>query len=340
MTGSEHSVTVLPVRVEFAATEEEPILEAAIRAGLVLPYGCRKGNCGSCKAQVLDGEAELEIASSYSISEFEQQQGFTLLCSAYALSDLTIEMEGLDVEEVSSGTPPRRFTGTVSAVAELTHDIRSLTIDLDERIAFRAGQFAEVRAPGTDIWRSFSMANAPSQPHRLEFMIKLVPDGAFSQNLQTIRPGTPIELRAPHGAFWVRDHDRPLLMVGGGAGMAPLWSMLQDLADHQDARPVRFFYGARTAGDLFHLDRLAELGSRLGDFTFTPALSHTAGEGPEGCELGLITDVVDRVLGDDISSYDAYLCGPPPMIDAALEMLETYKLEERRSIFYDKFTAS
>jgi propane monooxygenase reductase subunit len=138
----------------------------------------------------------------------------------------------------------------------------------------------------------------------------------------------------------MRDHDRPLLLIGGGAGMAPLWSMLQDLVERDDQRPVRFFYGARTAMDLFHLEELAEVGSRLVDFTFTPALSHTEGSGPEGCELGLITDVVERVMGDDIGDYDAYLCGPPPMIDAALEMLEGHKLEERKSIFYDKFSAS
>jgi propane monooxygenase reductase subunit len=129
-------------------------------------------------------------------------------------------------------------------------------------------------------------------------------------------------------------------MVGGGAGMAPLWGMLQDLAERGDPRPVRFFYGARTPDDLFHLEEIAKLGVQLADFEFVPALSHVDESASDGHECGLITDVVERRIGRQLGDYDAYLCGPPPMIDAALSVLEGYGLEERKNIFYDKFTAS
>lgn len=335
-----HAITVLPVGISFDCSDDEPILEAAIRAGLVLPYGCRKGNCGTCKAQILDGDADLEIESAYSISESEREQGFTLLCSAYAASDVTVEMEGLDLDEVVGGHPPRQILGTVADIVELTHDMRRLSIELDEDLSFKAGQFAEVNAPGTDIWRSYSMANPPSSARRAEFMIKLVPGGEFSGRLEDCRGGERIALRAPHGSFWVRDHGRPLLLIGGGAGMAPLWAIIQDLAERGDPRPVRFFYGARTEADLFQVQQVNDTGGRLSQFAFVPALSDPTGPLPRGCEQGLITDVVERVCGDQIRDYDAYLCGPPPMIDAALEMLEGYKLEERHSIFYDKFSPS
>jgi propane monooxygenase reductase component len=336
-----HQVTVLPADVTFECSELETMLEAAVKRGFALPYGCRKGNCGTCKAQVLEGEADLEIDSTYSLSDFERQQGFTLLCSAYPLTDITVEMEGLDASDlVASDSPPEDYLAQVVDVRRLTHDIRSLELAVDGKIDFRSGMFARLNVPGTDVWRAYSMANPASRPGALEFMVKLVPGGLFSGYLERLVPGDNLRLNGPHGSFWVRDHGRPLLMIGGGAGMGPLWSMLQDLAERGDRRPVRFFYGARTAEDLFHLDEIAGLADRLGDFEFVPALSHASDEVGQGYERGLVTDVLARRMNGEIGLYDAYLCGPPPMIDAALPLLEAHGLEDRRSIYYDKFSAS
>jgi propane monooxygenase reductase subunit len=264
----------------------------------------------------------------------------TLLCSAFAYSDTTIEMENLDASDLADATAVSEFDATVVAVERLTHDIRHQALAVDGALTFRAGQFAELNPAGTDVWRSYSMANPPSAPSRAEFMIKAIPGGAFSARLEATAPGDALRLRGPLGSFWVRDGDRPLLLLGGGAGMAPLWGILQDLAERGDDRPVRFFYGARTAADLFHLDEIAELGKAFADFEFVPALSNApAGEaGP--FDRGLVTDVLQSRLGRAIGEHDAYLCGPPPMIDAALELLERFGLEERKSVFYDKFTAS
>lgn len=336
-----HQVTVLPAGVSFDCSEEETILEAAVRRGFALPYGCRKGNCGTCKAQVLEGEVDLEVESMYSLSDFERDQGFTLLCSAYAVCDTTVEMEGLDASDLAETmSPASEFLAEVLEVRPLTSDIRALRLTLDGELEFRSGQFAQVNAPGTDVWRSYSMANPASRRDELEFMIKLIPGGEFSSRLEQMAVGEKVRVKAPHGSFWIRDHDRPLLMIGGGAGMAPLWGMLQDLAETKDPRPVRFFYGARTPADLFHLDEIAALGERLSDFQFVPALSHVGPEEAGGHECGFITEVVERRIGRAIAKYDAYLCGPPPMIDAALVVLEDHGLAERKSIYYDKFTAS
>jgi propane monooxygenase reductase subunit len=289
---------------------------------------------------VLEGDVELEVDTTHALSSFEQEQGMTLICSAFAFSDTTIEMEGLDASELAEGAEVREVGATVVAVRRLTHDIRGLELALDAEVPFRAGQFAELCPAGNEVWRSYSMANPPSASDRAEFMIKVIPGGQFSSRLETLEAGDAIRLRGPLGSFWVRDHGRPLLLVGGGAGMAPLWSLLQDLAEHHDGRPVRFFYGARTADDLFHLDEIAAIGKELPDFQFVAALSDVpaGGEGP--FERGLVTDVLAARLGRAITEHDAYLCGPPPMIDAGLTLLEGFGLEERRSIFYDKFTAS
>src|SRR5207237_2821762 len=129
------------------------------------------------------------------------------------------------------------------------------------------------------------------RPSEAEFMIKVIPGGEFSSRLETLEPGSPIRLNGPHGSFSIRDHDRPLLLVGGGAGMAPLWSILQDLAERRDPRPVRFFYGARSSRDLFHLDQLAAIGAELADFALVTALSEADGNAADGHDTGLITDV-------------------------------------------------
>jgi propane monooxygenase reductase subunit len=337
-----HSVTVLPVDVTFECTEDEPVLTAALRNGLSLPYGCRKGNCGTCKAQVLAGEIDLEVPSGsiYGLSEFERSQGFTLLCSTYALDDVTVEMEALDAEELALHPRAELHSGTITAVEALTRDIRGLEVTVGDPIPFRAGQFAELCLGGTDTWRSYSMASPSWDPTCLRFMIKLIPGGAFSSRLATVERGQELLVRAPLGSFWIRDHDRPLLLIGGGAGMGPLWAMLLHLVETADERPVRFCYGARTSRDLFYVDEIEALGSKLADFVFVPALSDEVPSVGSLHRAGLISDVVERELRGDIGSFDAYLCGPPPMIDACLAVLESHGLKERRSIFYDKFTAS
>jgi propane monooxygenase reductase subunit len=223
----------------------------------------------------------------------------------------------------------------------LTHDIRRVRLGLDETVEFRAGQFAQVNIVGTDIWRSYSMANVPSRSSEIEFLIKVLPDGEFSSRLVELRSGAPIQLNAPHGAFYIRSRNRPLLLVGGGAGMAPLWSMLQDLAERDDQRAIRFFYGARAERDLFYLENIASLGTQLRDFRFISGLSNPeSGDNVAAHHTGMISDVVRRQLGADLSTHDAYLCGPPAMIDATIPLLVGFGLKENKSIFFDKFTQS
>jgi propane monooxygenase reductase subunit len=335
-----HEITVLPANLTVKCSEDETILDAAIRSGFALPYGCRKGHCSTCKAQVLGGEVDLEVDSIFSLSDFEREQGFTLLCSAYPVSDATIEIEGLEAEEADQGIPAIEVDAVVTGIRALTADIRWLQVQTDSDLEFRSGQFAQLSFPDSGVWRSYSMANPASERRRHEFMIKLVPGGVFSGRVADIAVGQAMKLNGPHGSFWIRQGERPLLLVGGGAGMAPLWGMLQDLAERGDTRPVRFFYGARTAADLFHLEELAALGAKLADFVFVPALSDGAAGEAHGHDQGLVTDVVDRHVGRALAGHDAYLCGPPPMIDAALELLTGYGLEERRHIHYDKFTPS
>jgi propane monooxygenase reductase subunit len=193
------------------------------------------------------------------------------------------------------------------------------------------------------------MANTPSQADHVELMIKLYPGGRFSGLLAdengdgdgggTLAVGDTVELIGPYGVFTLRDSSpRRLVFIGGGAGMAPILSLLRSMVEKESTRPAVYYYGARRETDLFHLDEINQLVEKLPDFTFVPALSEVdPGDDWDG-ETGLITEVVER-RESDLEEVDAYLCGPPPMVDAAIAMLEGAGTPESH-IYYDKFTTT
>lgn len=342
--GEKHIARFEPVGIELEVDEDETILDAAFRQGIMLMHGCKEGQCAACKSFLLDGEVDLDRYSTFALPDFEEAEGYTLLCRAHALSDVEIELMNFDEEVIRSGVPIVEATAEVEAVEELTHDIRRLVLKLPDPLVFNAGQYMDIQIPGGDgEHRSFSMANTPGRPDRLEFMIKLYEGGHFSgllaesANGNGIKVGDALTCKGPYGVFTLRDSSpRRLVFIAGGAGMAPIISLLRSMEEKGTQRPATFYYGARTAQDLFVLDELERLASVLPDMTFVPALSDSA-EGWDG-EQGLITDVVDRMEAD-LTEVDAYLCGPPPMVDAAIALLERRGCPESR-IYFDKFTTS
>lgn len=342
--GNKHTVRFEPVGIEIEADEDETVLNAAFRQGVMLMHGCKEGQCSACKSFLLDGEVDLDKYSTFALPDFEEAEGWTLLCRAHAYSDLEVELINYDEEVLHGGTPPRTVQTSVTAVAPLTHDIRLLRLKVEdeEEFSFKPGQYVDIRIPGhEEDHRSFSMANTTSTPGELEFMIKLYPGGRFSGLLDEdkITVGESLQVTGPYGVFTLRGSSpRRLVFIGGGAGMAPIVCLLRSMAESGAERPATYYYGARTETDLFHLEELEELGGQLPDFTFVPALSEAGdGDGWTG-ETGLITEVVER-LEDDLTEVDAYLCGPPPMVDAAIATLEAKGVPEEH-IYFDKFTTT
>jgi propane monooxygenase reductase subunit len=342
--GKKHTVRFEPIGLEMEADEDETVLQAAFRQGLMLMHGCKEGQCSACKSFLLDGDVDLDRYSTFALPDFEEAEGWTLLCRAHAYSDLEIELINYDEEVIHSGTPPRTVTARVTAVEPLTHDIRSLRMRVEdpEPFSFRPGQYVDIGVPGhEDEHRSFSMANTTSEPDALEFMIKLYPGGRFSGLLDegAVKAGDELRVTGPYGVFTLRaSSPRRILFIGGGAGMAPILCLLRFMRESGTERPATYYYGARRAADLFQLEELEALARDLPSFTFVPALSEPdPGDGWTG-ETGLITDVVER-LEDDLAEVDAYLCGPPPMVDAAIAMLEAAGVPEAH-IFFDKFTTT
>ncbi|WP_206686040.1 NADH:ubiquinone reductase (Na(+)-transporting) subunit F [Kribbella qitaiheensis] len=342
--GDKHVVRFEPVGIEIEVDEDQTVLRAAAEQGIMLMHGCKEGQCSACKSFVLDGEdIELDRYSTFALPDYELEEGYTLLCRAHPYEDLTIELLNYDADMIRSGLPIQEATAEVSSNEPVTHDMRHLVLRLKEptQLKFFPGQYVDFHVPGTDLTRSFSMANTTTKDGgRLEFVIRVYPGGLFSQYLdQQLAVGDDVTLTGPFGVFTLRDApDARLVFLGGGAGMAPILSLLRSMAERGIDRPAVYYYGARRRRDLCFDTELRELADRLPRFSYVPALSEPEpGDGWEG-ETGLITDVVAR-HESGLAGADAYVCGPPPMVEAALPLLEQLGVAQKR-IFYDKFTTT
>ena len=339
-----HKVRFQPVGIEIEVNEDETVLNAAFRQGVSLTHGCREGQCSACKSFLLDGDLEMEKYSTFALPEYESEEGYVLLCRSHAYSDLEVELINYDEDILRLGIPIVTLQAIVEEIESLTHDIKRLVLKIIEpgkKMLFTAGQYADILIPGSDEHRAYSMANTPRTSDRLEFMIKVFAGGRFSSLLEGgITLGQELEVKGPYGVFMLREKSNSdIVCIGGGSGMAPLWSLLNSMAERGIERKATYYYGARTRKDLFYLDRLQQLEERLPGFRFVPALSMATPEDEWDGETGLITEVLDRNLEAGQSQTQAYLCGPPPMIDAAIPVLVRKGISEDR-IFFDKFTAT
>lgn len=342
-----HLVRFEPVGIEIEADENETVLEAAFRQGVMLMHGCKEGQCSSCKSFMLDGdegdEFELDRYSTFALNDFEREEGYSLLCRTHAYDDLTVELLNYDEEMIRSGLPIQDAVCEVVSNEHVTHDMRHLTVRLlePESIKFFPGQYVDFAVPGTDETRSFSMANTSSlQSGQLEFVIKIYPEGLFSTFLDTdVAIGDRLDITGPFGMFTLRDApDAELIFVGGGAGMAPILALLRTMAERGIDRKATYYYGARGRRDLCFDKELRSLAETLPNFRYVPALSEPDPDDDWDGATGLITDVV-RADVDTLAGADAYICGPPPMVEAACDLLPALGVSDHR-IFYDKFTTT
>jgi propane monooxygenase reductase component len=340
--GDKHVVRFEPVGIEIDVEEGQTILRAAAEQGVQLMHGCKEGQCGACKSFVLEGEdIELDKYSTFALPDYEKEEGSTLLCRAHAYEDLVIELLNYDEEIIRSGLPLRKGIVEVLANDAVTHDMRHLVVRLvePEEIKFFPGQYFDFTVPGTDESRSFSMANPPNRDGRYEFVIKIYPGGVFSEFLsQRVQVGDRLEVEGPFGTFTLREsRTSDLIFVGGGAGIAPVLGLLRSMAERGVERKATFYYGARAVRDLCFEKELAGLAGRLPGFRYIPALSEPDGNGWDG-HTGFITEIV-RQNESTLEGMDAYVCGPPPMVDAAIVTLTSLGVREQ-DIFYDKFTTT
>ena len=333
--------------MEFEAEPGETLLNAAFRQGIALPHGCKEGQCSACKCILTDGDADMLRYSTFALNDGEKDSGHILLCRARAYSDLAVELLNYDEELLSRSIAVKTFRGNITRIAHLTHDIRNIEIELEAPLKFWAGQYVDITVTtqgGETIARSFSMANPPLQAKKLEFIIKKYPEGKFSGELDSggVKLGAAVSVVGPYGTCFRREgRDGPLILVGAGSGMSPVWSILNDHINSGERRPVYFFYGARTRADLFYVEEIESLCSAHPEVSFIPVLSHAGDDADWQGERGFVHERVDAKLKElDLDGVaDVYACGPPPMIDALQPVLFMNGFESER-VFFDRFTTS
>lgn len=310
---------------------KETLLQAALRNGVDFPYSCRVGGCATCKCKLLEGKVRELTETGYILSDEELDQGYILACQAVPLTDVRVEID------LESQAARRRVSGRIVAQEKLTHDITRLVVALDETLNYKAGQFADLSIDSLGgVRRSYSFASSPQPDGKVSFFVRKVPGGVFSTLVnETDVTGRALKVDGPLGDFWLRQSDAPLLMVAGGSGLAPILAILEEVVARQSARPVTLLFGAREQRDLYALEQLQQLAQGWrGQFRFVPVLSHEA-EGSEWRgERGLVTEKIPALAE---AGAHAYLCGPPAMIDRAVETLLQQGIR-REHIHADRFT--
>lgn len=295
---------------------KETILSAALRHGIAFPHSCRVGGCAACKCTLMSGQVRQLTDAAYILSDEDLDNGCILACQSVPRGDVRIEVDP------GATAAARQTRARVLTRERLTHDIVRLRVQLEEALPYRAGQFATLEwdaLPG--VQRSYSFASPPSPNGQADFFVRQVPGGAFSGFVHGPQDlvGQHLNVQGPLGDFWLRPGSAPLLMVAGGSGLAPILAMLAEQRQDAAPRPVHLYFGARATADLYEQDAIAALQARWGArFTYAPVLSAE----PEGSAwTGARGLVADSIAPELARACEAYLCGPPPMVDAALARL-------------------
>jgi NAD(P)H-flavin reductase/ferredoxin len=312
----EHFMLVRPDNRIVAVREGDTILDAALREGIALPFECRNGGCGQCKATLVYGEVEHGAYQRDALPGAERAAGKILTCCATLRGDAEIEYRPLGTP---GGIRPREWRATVEGMDLLAPDVMRLTLRLDggERIAFYAGQYINVLLED-GARRSFSFATAPAESGVIELHVRRIPGGRFTGRVfERMRPGDPVRFEGPLGAFFLReDSDKPIIFVAGSTGFAPVKSMLEYAFGRGMRRRMLLYWGTRRPGDMY----LAELPRRWqrehDNFTFVPVLSDPA---PEDGWTGRTGLVHEAILADfpRLAGYQVYACGSAAMVEAA-----------------------
>ncbi|WP_138515651.1 2Fe-2S iron-sulfur cluster-binding protein [Limnobacter alexandrii] len=334
-----HKVSVAPGGQSFEVEKgRKVILNSALSAGLGFPHNCRVGSCTQCKCKLKSGKVRELTDSSYVLSAEDLKAGMILACQSIPETDLEIE-----VELTSGGDRLVETRGTIVGQKDLTHDIVELRVALDDPMPFKAGQYAEIRLEEFSLSRNYSFAMAPKgqEANELVFHVRKVPGGKFTEWLFAAnRQETRLSMSGPFGDFYLRpaegEKPAPIVCVAGGSGMAPILSLLEQAKWAGETRDAVYLFGARTQRDLYADEEIGRIqqGWR-GSLNFKQVLSEEPANSNWTGARGYVTDELDK-LQLDWPEVQAYLCGPPAMIDAAISKFSRLGVKAE-NIRYDKF---
>ena len=323
---------------QFEVASGESILDAALRQGIGLPYGCRNGACGKCAGEVLKGEVHYPGEALRASAKQAVEEGKAVFCQACAGSDLEIAVREITrAGDIEIKTLPVR----VEKMLRLTHDVMQLKLKLPEteRLQFLAGQYIEILLRDGKR-RAFSIANAPHDDAYIELHIRHVPDGHFGDYVfDGLKEKTLLRIEGPMGSYYLREGTgRPVILIGGGTGFAPLKGMLEHVFHTGLKTPIHLFCGVRSLRDLYMDEMVKQWVKAHDNLQYTPVLSEPMEADDWQGETGFVHEAVIRRY-PDLSGYDVYLSGPPPMVKAGMDSFYAHGLPENQ-IFSDSFEYS
>ncbi|KAA9152111.1 1,6-dihydroxycyclohexa-2,4-diene-1-carboxylate dehydrogenase [Amycolatopsis acidicola] len=313
---------------------DQTVADASYRQRINIPLDCRDGACGTCKAFCESGEFDGGSYIDDALTEGEAEQGYVLPCSMKPKSDLVLRIASTSaVAKTQAATYPARLT----ALDRLSPTTVALTVETPERdkLAFLPGQYVNIAVPGTGQTRSYSFSNAP-EDKQLTFLVKLTPGGVMSDYLtERAQPGDELEFTGPNGSFFLRETERPVLLLAGGTGLAPILSIVRTMRAAGSTRPAHLIYGVSTDDDLVETGTLAELAAQVEGLTWDYCVSDPDSAAPnKGYVTSLIRD--EHLYGGDVA---VYLCGPPPMVEAVRKHFAERGVEPT-GFYYEKFALS
>src|SRR5690554_6093625 len=318
---------------EIEVYGEDTVLNTLSDNNIFLPSSCGgKGTCGTCTFKLVEGGGPMKPIERSFINAKAEAEGTRLSCQVKVSSDLKIVLPpGLLDAAV--------YKTKIGEITDLTYDIKLVKFDLIEpkTMDFKPGQFIQIKVPGIDVVRAYSIASDPAVNTSVELMIRQVYKGKATTFVhKALMEADSLEIDGPFGDFYLNEEsNKDIICIAGGSGMAPIKSILYRLEAMGMPRKVKYFFGARTQKDLYLTEELMDISKRFPNFEYIPALSHADDDETWQGEKGLITDVVRRLSGN-LKDSEAYLCGSPGMIDACITVLKDLEMPEEE-IRFDKF---
>lgn len=309
-------VTISPSGRQFNCDADETVLSAALRAGLILPYGCKNGACGSCKGKVSNGQVLHGNHQQKALSDEEESQGGALFCCAKPQSDLTIEAREMLADD---DYPIKKLPSRIAKLTKLCDDVMLIELQLpaNEKLNYRAGQYIEFLLKDGKR-RSYSLANAPHIDGPLSLHVRHMPGGYFTdQVFSTVKERDIMRFEGPQGSFYLReDSDKPMVLLASGTGFAPIKAIIEHLIHIESKRPVHLYWGGRRPQDLYLHSLCEEWASKLPSFQYTSVISDAKLDDDWQGRTGFVHQaVVDDYA--DLSTYQVYACGAPVVVESA-----------------------